>query len=92
MSIFCKSVVIWIHKIIDLDSIHLYFLTGNAQDDSKPQKKELSDLEDLAFQLLPCFVLLKLHDRGGVATFGEQGVLSARELSRGMQITAGMRT
>ena len=45
--------------------------------------------EDIAYKLLPCFVLLKLNDKSDVLRFTETDVLPGELLYRGMGVTTG---
>lgn len=46
--------------------------------------------EDVAYKLLPCFVLLKLSDKTDAVRFTEIDALPGESLNRGMEITAGI--
>ena len=46
--------------------------------------------EDVAYKLLPCFVLLKLSDKTDAVRFTEIDALAGESLNRGLEITAGI--
>ena len=57
--------------------------------DRNKKEQENTIQEDIAYKLLPCFVLLKLNDKRDVVRFTEADALPGELLCRGMGVTAG---
>ena len=82
----CRKILCGMQLQYSFDNV---FISETLGDDKNKKDKETTIQEDVAYKLLPCFVLLKLNDKNDTVRFTETDVLPGESLNRGMQITAG---